>query len=113
MSGPSISVTGREPEIGAIRRFLDHLADGPGALVIEGSAGIGKTTLWSAGVLEARDRGHQVLIARAAEPEARLSYATLGDLLGGLRADLPSADRPPRGRHRARCDVQVQVSLIA
>ena len=84
MSGPSISVIGREPEVGVISRFLDHVADGPGALVIEGSAGIGKTTLWSAGVSGARERGHQVLVARAAESEARLSYAALGDLLGGV-----------------------------
>jgi len=85
VSGPSISVVGREPEIGVISGFLDHVSDGPHALIIEGSAGIGKTTLWSAGVSSARERGYQVLMARAAESEARLSYAALGDLLGGVR----------------------------
>jgi hypothetical protein len=44
-----------------------------------GAAGIGKTTWWHAGVSFARARGHRVLSCRAAESEARLSYAALGD----------------------------------
>jgi hypothetical protein len=52
--------------------------------VLEGSAGIGKTTLWLAGVAEARERGSLMLVTRAAEAEARMSYAALGDLLAGV-----------------------------
>ena len=75
-------IVGRDAELRDISEFLDHLASGPSALVLEGSAGIGKTTLWSAGVRAATDRGYRVLTTRAAESEARLSYAALGDMLG-------------------------------
>jgi DNA-binding CsgD family transcriptional regulator len=49
-------------------------------LLLEGAAGIGKSTLWHAGVSVARARGHRVLACRAAESEARLSHTALGDL---------------------------------
>ncbi len=40
---------GRETELAALERFLS--TDGPArALVLRGDAGIGKTTLWEAGV---------------------------------------------------------------
>jgi hypothetical protein len=41
-------------------------AGGPSCLLLEGAAGIGKTTLWHAGVSSARARGHRVLSCRAA-----------------------------------------------
>ena len=47
-------------------------------------AGIGKTTLWLAGVTEARERGFRVLSARAGQAETVLTYAALADLLGGV-----------------------------
>ena len=82
MSGPSSTIVGRDRELRDISAFLDRVEAGPGALVLEGSAGIGKTTLWPAGVGEAASRGYRVLQSRGAESEARLSYAALGDLLG-------------------------------
>jgi DNA-binding CsgD family transcriptional regulator len=84
VNGPTSLILGRDLELGAVSGFLDRVESGPCALVIEGSAGIGKTTLWSAGIVDARKRGHRVLVARAAESEARLSYAGLGDLLAGV-----------------------------
>jgi DNA-binding CsgD family transcriptional regulator len=87
LGSSSSAIVGREAELGAISAFLGALPSGPRALVLEGSAGIGKTTLWQAGVDEARAAGHTVLVTRAAESEARLSYAALGDLL----ADVPDA----------------------
>lgn len=39
-------IIGCDDEIRAVSTFLARLADGPRALVLEGSAGIGKTTLW-------------------------------------------------------------------
>jgi hypothetical protein len=59
------------------------------------SAGIGKTTLWRAGVSVARARGHRVLACRAAESEARLSYAALGDLFDFQLPDLPAPRSGP------------------
>ena len=79
-------IIGRDDEIRAVSTFLARLADGPRALVLEGSAGIGKTTLWQSGVAAARQSGHTVLVTRAGESEARMSYAGLGDLLAGVPA---------------------------
>jgi predicted ATPase len=80
----SPSVVGRDVELRSISAFLDRIDSGPAALVLQGSAGIGKTTLWLAGVREARERGHAVLVTRAAESDARMSYAGLGDLLSSV-----------------------------
>ena len=69
--------------------FIGSVHDGPSALILDGAAGIGKTTLWHAGVTCPRDAGHQVLSSRAAESEARLSFAALGDLLEVVLPELP------------------------
>jgi hypothetical protein len=42
-------VIGREAELHAVAAFLDALAAGPAGLLLEGEAGIGKTTLWLGG----------------------------------------------------------------
>jgi DNA-binding CsgD family transcriptional regulator len=84
VAGPNSAIFGRDLEIGAVSRFLDRVESGPNALLIEGPAGIGKTTIWLAGVGDATSRGYRVLTSRGAESEARLSYAALGDLLGDL-----------------------------
>lgn len=61
--------------------FVGSGSGGPSALLLEGPAGIGKTTLWHTGLSLARARGHRVLSCRAAEAEARLLRArTGGDL---------------------------------
>jgi DNA-binding CsgD family transcriptional regulator len=94
MSRPSPAIVGRDREQHDVSAFLDSVEDGPSALVLEGSAGIGKTTIWSAGVRAADERGYRVLMTRAAESEARLSYAALGDLLGTV-SDAAFAEMPP------------------
>ena len=50
-------------------------------LALEGDAGVGKSTLWAAGLEEAADRGFRVLTARPAESEIALSFSGIGDLL--------------------------------
>src|SRR5438876_7903299 len=77
-------MTGRERELAAADDFLDGLAEGAAALVLEGEAGIGKTTLWAATIARAEQRGFRVLSCRPAEAEAKLSYAALADLLSPL-----------------------------
>jgi DNA-binding NarL/FixJ family response regulator len=66
-------------------------------LLLEGEAGIGKTTLWLAGQQQARDKGFQVLSTRAAAAESVLAYTALADLLDGVPAsawaDLPEPQR--------------------
>jgi predicted ATPase len=76
------AVVGRDTELSAIERFLDALPAGPSGLVVEGEAGIGKTTLWVEAVRAAEARAQRVLRARPAESEAKLSYAALADLVG-------------------------------
>jgi DNA-binding CsgD family transcriptional regulator len=58
------------------------------AVLIEGPAGIGKTSLLRAGVAKAETAGATVLYARPVETEANYSYATLGDLLGPRLASI-------------------------
>ena len=86
------SVQGR-----AVSAFLDTATSEPAALVVEGEAGIGKTTLWLAAIEQARERGFRVLSARASAAESVLAYAALGDLLGGVDDDtwagLPAPQR--------------------
>lgn len=94
MAGDPIS---RDVELAAIEAFLERPADGVAALVVEGAVGIGKTTLWQAGVAMARDRGFTVLTSRPAETERTLTNVGLQDLFGNASRDalasLPSPQR--------------------
>ena len=56
-------VVGRDAELQTIERWL--ATPQPPILMLEGEAGIGKTTLWRAGVARARDRGVHVLSCAA------------------------------------------------
>lgn len=91
-SGPQI--VGRETELVALEAFLQ--ADcATRALVLMGGAGIGKTTLWEAGIHAARGRGLRVLLARPSGAEARLAFAALIDLLDGVgTGELAELPRP-------------------
>ena len=91
-------IVGREAELGSLASFLDGEASGPAALVLEGEAGIGKSTLWLAAVEEARERGFRVLVSRPAETERGLAFAGLGDLLEGALEDVVDELPPPRRR---------------
>jgi hypothetical protein len=63
---------------------LAALDRGSGCLVLEGEAGIGKTTVWGEIVAQADARGCRLLSCRPAEAEASLSFAALADLLSGV-----------------------------
>jgi len=95
--GVPAHVVGRERELESIARFLDNVPKGPTALLMEGEAGIGKTTLWQACVEQARALGARVLTARAGGSEAKLSLAALSDLLEPVVDDaLPTLPDPQR-----------------
>ncbi len=49
-------VVGRDRELATVTAFLDALPSGPSGLLLEGAAGIGKTTVWEAGVAGAAAR---------------------------------------------------------
>ena len=75
-------LVGRDEELGAIVGFLDAPEQLPGVAVVSGEAGIGKTTLWLAGIDGAAANGYRVLSSRPSEAETGLSFAGLADLLG-------------------------------
>ena len=79
---PVLEVVGRESELHAVQAFLDDVAAGTGALLLDGAIGIGKTTLWREGVAAAEKRGQRVLSCRSVEAEIALPFTALGDLLG-------------------------------
>jgi hypothetical protein len=102
----SASVRSGSAQSHAVADFLTSASSGPSALVIEGQAGIGKTTLWLSAVDEARLRGYQVLSSRAVAAESVLAYASLTDLLDEVDpaawAQLPDVQvgRRPTGAGR-------------
>jgi hypothetical protein len=53
-------------EFGVVENFLARARLGPAGLVIDGEAGIGKTTLWAHAVERGEALGFRVLSARAA-----------------------------------------------
>jgi DNA-binding CsgD family transcriptional regulator len=75
------ALVGRGDELASVSTFLDGLAAGTSALLIEGDEGIGKTALWTEALATARAGDVRVLESRPAEPDASLSFCTLGDLL--------------------------------
>ncbi|MGH3072396.1 MAG: AAA family ATPase, partial [Gaiellaceae bacterium] len=90
-------IVGREEELASLFAFVDAVPEGPTAFVLEGPAGIGKSTLWLAGVERARARGVRVLSSRPAEAESNLAHTGLGDLFEDvLEEALPALPRPRR-----------------
>lgn len=71
----------------AIADFLESAKAQPSALVVEGEAGIGKTRMWSAVLVQARAHGFRVLSARAGKAESSLAYTALADLLDDVEPD--------------------------
>ncbi|HET9615156.1 MAG TPA: AAA family ATPase [Candidatus Limnocylindrales bacterium] len=115
-----MAVIGRETELGLLRAAVAELAGAASiAAVVEGPAGIGKSTLWEAAIGDAREHGCLVLTARPAASESQLTLAVLADVFGAvddkmiaglpapqrraldaalLRDDDVSAGPPPEGR---------------
>jgi DNA-binding CsgD family transcriptional regulator len=89
-------IVGRASELQAAASFLSTSESG--VLLFSGEAGIGKTTLWSAAVAEARARGCVVLSARVVEAESELAFATLTDLLAPIE-EVSLANLPEPQRH--------------
>jgi hypothetical protein len=81
-------LVGREEELGAIVRLLEAPAHLPGAAVLTGEAGIGKTTLWLAGIDAAAARGYRILSSRPSEAETQSSFVGLADLLGNAAGEV-------------------------
>ena len=90
-------IVGRDEEREAVSAFLGQVPDAPTALVLEGEAGIGKSTVWLEGVSLAHALGFRVLLSRPAEAEQGLVHAGLGDLLEDILDEaLPELAAPRR-----------------
>lgn len=90
-------IIGRDHELEQLGGLVRSLASGPRALVVEGEAGIGKTTIWEAGVDLAEATAARVLTARAVAAEMPLAFTSLADLLDEVRDELlPELPRPQR-----------------
>jgi len=97
VSGMAFEIVGREEELSSLRAFIGRAEGVPPALVLDGEAGIGKSTLWHVGVDHARARGFRVLMSRPAEAERGLAHAGLVDLFEELLdAVLPGLPAPRR-----------------
>jgi len=87
------------PEMAALTAALSEAEARRGRVtLIHGEAGIGKSTLWFAGIEHARTRGLRVLSSRPAEAERSLAHAGLGDLLEDVLDDVLPALSVPRQR---------------
>lgn len=90
-------VVGRSEEQALLASFFEQPSALPGAVILAGGAGLGKTTLWRAGVAAARERSYRILTSAPAEPETRIAFSSLRDLFGGVPpaalSDLPAPQR--------------------
>src|SRR3989442_15787930 len=86
----------REQESAVLDALVDRLADGGGAVVVRGEAGIGKPALLQRGRRRAEAPGAPPLVTAGGESEAELPFAGLPQLLRpgiGGRAQLPQSQR--------------------
>ena len=99
---------GRPSTRSRVTSLLDAAREAPSALVFEGEAGIGKTTMLREAVDIAIARGLPVLSIRPSPAESVLAYTSLADLLDGVEPAVLDAlpemqraalDRVRLGRH--------------
>ena len=119
------AVVGRDRELARIASLFDAPDDGARILLIQGEAGIGKTTLWRAGIDVAREGGYRVLSCAGAEAEAQLSFTALRDLVGEVfdvvADELPAPQRDAlavvllrdKGRDLSPTPDTIAVSLLS
>ncbi|MFL5914618.1 MAG: ATP-binding protein [Gaiellaceae bacterium] len=96
MARPTLEVTGREAELSVLAAFLREDRCRPAALVLEGEAGIGKTTIVRAALERVQSSGLRVLAIRLSAGEAELPFAALADLIEGAGGEGLAALAPPQ-----------------
>jgi DNA-binding CsgD family transcriptional regulator len=90
-------IVGRESELKVLADFVTPTASGA-ALVLRGSPGVGKTTLWQAGRDAALGHGMRVIPARPNSAETSLCFVSLADLLDGIEPEALDALPAPQRR---------------
>jgi len=90
-------VVGRDVELDRVTAFVTAPGSTVRTLLLEGEAGIGKTTIWEWGVAAAEEARVSVLTSRPAGSEVQLSFAGLGDLLDSaldrVEGELPAVQK--------------------
>jgi len=94
----AFELVGRDDDLASVCSFVEETGGGSGALVLEGEAGIGKSTLWLAGVEHARSCGLRVLVSRPAEAERGEAHVGLGDLFDDTLDEVAPTLSAPRRR---------------
>jgi DNA-binding CsgD family transcriptional regulator len=116
LDGTHSAIVGRRAELDEIERLLEHDGSSAAAVLLDGEAGIGKTTVWLSGVEEARKRGLTVLVARPVEGEMSLPFAALGDLLEPVvdefAGELPEPQRKALDHALQRADASKPVDRL-
>jgi DNA-binding NarL/FixJ family response regulator len=93
-----VDVIGRGAELERTRAWLKAAITDRIALFIEGEPGIGKTTLWSDGIKQARLGDWTVLVCRPRPSDAGLSNVGLTDLLRNVPDEAFTNLPPPQRR---------------
>ena len=99
MGSAANNVVGREEELASLARWLASPDALPGAFVLEGEVGIGKTTLWRRGVELAAAASYRLVSCSPSESETRLL------LHGDRRSPWNRSSPKPRLRSRSHSDV--------
>jgi DNA-binding CsgD family transcriptional regulator len=80
-------VVGRTDELARIAGFVTDSGPGTRVLLLDGVPGVGKTTLWEAGVTLARKHGLRVMTARSSGAETALCFSAVVDLFDEVSLD--------------------------
>ena len=92
-----MELVGRGAELQAVETFAADMREGFAALVVGGSAGIGKTSVWRSATAVVEAGGARVLTTRASEVEMPIPLGHLADLIGDAlpetARDLPEPQR--------------------
>ena len=93
------TILGREEELAAIASFIHGDRPGPHALLLEGEAGIGKTTLWRGGLRLAEARG--VSCSRPGRPRRKLGSHSRSSAICSRRRLEATLEKLPTGQRNA------------
>jgi len=93
---PSFELVGRAQELAQLREFVERLREDPGAVLVRGEPGIGKTVLWREAVAAAERAGVRVLISRCAEAEMPIPLGAVSDLLDPAYEEVASRLAEPQ-----------------
>jgi DNA-binding CsgD family transcriptional regulator len=79
-------IASRREQADAVADFLSIATREPVCFLLDGEAGIGKTTAWLDAIESAREEGFLVLSCRPSVAESAVGYACLADLLSTVNA---------------------------